>query len=136
MNDEIVSGNWEVVGRNEKGQFAKGVSRAAGPGRYHISDLRKALASAVTTEDVYQVMTVLVKKAKTGDVDAIRLLFDRLFGKLPQMKLQLEETTQTINVQVQKLSDLSNEELDTVNRVLLQLQPEENAAQSEQHPSS
>jgi len=72
-------------GRTVSGQFAKG--NAGGPGNPHgkrVADLRAALLEAVTPEDIRAVAHTLVKRAKMGEVQAIRELFDRLLGKPQQ----------------------------------------------------
>ncbi len=68
--------------RDPGGRFVKG--NAGGPGNPHnaaIARLRKALHAAVTEEDIEQVISVLVAKAKEGSLPAIRELLDRTIGK-------------------------------------------------------
>jgi hypothetical protein len=80
-------------GRTVSGQFAKG--NAGGPGNPHgkrVADLRAALLEAVTPEDIRAVAHALVRRAKMGEVQAIRELFDRLLGK-PQQGGDGDEAT-------------------------------------------
>lgn len=49
---------------------------------------------AVTEEDIVSVARTLIRKAKGGNVEAIKALFDRVFGKCPQsLYLGLDDTT-------------------------------------------
>lgn len=69
-------------GRTDRGRFAKG--NAGGPGNPHakrVADLRAALVEAVTPADIAAVAKALVRRAKEGEVPAIRELFDRLMGR-------------------------------------------------------
>lgn len=69
-------------GRDERGRFTAG--NAGGPGNPHaaqVGRLRSALVSAVTEEDMREVITALVDKAKAGSIAAARVLFDRVLGK-------------------------------------------------------
>lgn len=69
-------------GRTARGRFAKG--NPGGPGNPHarrVAALRTALLASVTERDVKQVAQALVKRAKQGDVPAVRELLDRLLGK-------------------------------------------------------
>ena len=67
--------------RDERGRFLPG--NEGGPGNPYIkrvAALRKALLEAVTPEDIVQVVAALIEKAKKGDVNAAKILFDRTFG--------------------------------------------------------
>jgi hypothetical protein len=69
-------------GRDEQGRFTAGNN--GGPGNPHaaqVGRLRTALLNAVTEDDMREVVLALVGKAKTGDVVAARVLFDRVLGK-------------------------------------------------------
>jgi ribosomal protein L17 len=60
------------------------VGNPGGPGNPHaeqVGRLRSALLNAVTEEDIRQVVSALIGKAKSGDVHAARILFDRVLGK-------------------------------------------------------
>ena len=69
-------------GRTPRGQFAKG--NEGGPGNPYakrVAALRSALLESVTEADIRAVARALVKRAKEGDVPAVRELLDRLLGK-------------------------------------------------------
>ncbi len=69
-------------GRTPRGQFAKG--NPGGPGNPYArrtAALRSALLDAVTEQDIRAVARALVKRAKAGEIPAIRELLDRLLGK-------------------------------------------------------
>ncbi len=70
-------------GRTAKGQFAKG--NPGGPGNPHakrVAGLRQALLEAVSEDDLRAIAKTLVKKAKGGDLPAIRELLNRVLGKV------------------------------------------------------
>ena len=72
-------------GRLPDGRFAKG--NPGGPGSPYVRQLaawRKAMAEAVTPEDIGAVVKALVEKAKTGEAWAVRELLDRTLGKATQ----------------------------------------------------
>ena len=76
-------------GRDARGRFAKG--NTGGPGNPHarkVAQLRSALLRAVSAGDLRAVVTQLVDQAKAGDVQAARLLLDRLFG--PAVSIDFE----------------------------------------------
>ena len=71
-------------GRTARGQFAKG--NPGGPGNPHakrVAWLREALLEAVSEDDLRAIARTLVKKAKGGDLPAIRELLNRVIGKSP-----------------------------------------------------
>lgn len=72
-------------GRGKHGQFAKG--NPGGPGNPQASrvlKLRAALLEAVTPTAMKRVATKLVLLAEGGDIDAMRLLFDRVLGRVAE----------------------------------------------------
>lgn len=80
MNDPTPNG--VNGGRDAQGRFAKG--NKGGPGNplsKRISKLRTALIEAVSPADMRAIVAALIEKAKTGDVIAARVLFDRVLGK-------------------------------------------------------
>ena len=82
--------------RSSNGQF--GVGNPGGPGNPYarrVAALRTALMDAVTDDDIRAVATALVKRAKAGEVPAIRELLDRLVGKPTE---RAEQSHATINV--------------------------------------
>jgi len=69
-------------GRDSAGKFLPG--NGGGPGNPHagrVAKLRSALMKAVSEKDVRDVAKALVTAAKDGDVQAAKLLFDRVIGK-------------------------------------------------------
>lgn len=65
-----------------KGRFPKG--NPGGPGNPHaraVHRLRSALLKAITPDDVKKMVAVLIRKAKKGDVIAIKELLDRTVGR-------------------------------------------------------
>lgn len=74
--------NGDNGGRDTRGRFAAG--NAGGPGNPYakkVAEFRRALVDAVTPEDLEAVAKALVRKAKAGEIPAIRELLDRLLGK-------------------------------------------------------
>lgn len=68
-------------GRDERGRFTPGNKAARGnPYARRVAQLRSALLRAVSADDVQAVARKLVEQAKAGDVQAARVLLDRLFG--------------------------------------------------------
>ncbi len=70
------------AGRGPDGKFAPG--NAGGPGNPHaraIGQLRTAMMSSVSADDVGEVVRGLVRAAKLGEPWAVREFLDRLFGK-------------------------------------------------------
>src|SRR5436309_2276894 len=71
-----------VPGRDAKGRFAPG--NAGGPGNpfaRQTAELRKVLLEVVTPEELRQVAFSLLLRAKTGNLAAIKLLFQYVLGK-------------------------------------------------------
>ena len=69
-------------GRDASGRFVKGWK--GGPGNPHarqVAAIRSVLMSAVSDDDLVQMVRALVKKAKAGDVMAAREVLDRMLGK-------------------------------------------------------
>ena len=76
--------------RDSKGRFLPG--NPGGPGNpqaRNVATWRKALAEAVSAEDVTQVAQRLVDAAKAGEPWAVRELLDRLLGK-PHVQIELQ----------------------------------------------
>ena len=88
-------------GRDATGRFAKG--NPGGPGNPYnkrVAQLRSALISAVTEDDVRGIIQALVEKAKSGDVAAAKEVLDRTLGKPQEADLiarmeELEEILAT-----------------------------------------
>ena len=86
-------------GRNPDGTFAAG--NPGGPGNPHaarVAQLRKALFDTVTEQDMQDVIRALVDAAKGGDIQAARILFDRILGKPLEADIleRIEQLEQTI----------------------------------------
>jgi hypothetical protein len=76
-------------GRTSRGQFAKG--NPGGPGNPYArrtAALRSALLDAVTEADIRAVAKALVKRAKDGEVPAVRELLDRILGRASDVQAQ------------------------------------------------
>lgn len=71
-------------GRQAGGRFAAGNSYGRGnPHARQTAALREALLSAVTPDDVLDVVRSLLEQAKLGNVQAARELLDRTCGRVP-----------------------------------------------------
>ena len=69
-------------GRDSHGRFCKG--NRGGPENpisQQVSQIRRVLLSAVTEEDLADIVQSLINKAKAGDTLAAREIMDRLMGK-------------------------------------------------------
>ena len=69
-------------GRGAGGRFAKG--NPGGPGNPYgrrLAEIRSVLMSAVSDDDLRAIASMLVEKAKGGDVMAAREVLDRMLGK-------------------------------------------------------
>ncbi len=66
------------TGHDSKGRFTKGNKCARGR---QVTDLRRALLSAVSPQDMEAIAGKLVEMARGGDLAAAGLLFDRVLGK-------------------------------------------------------
>jgi hypothetical protein len=115
-------------GRAADGRFA--VGNPGGPGgsafAKRSAQLRQTLIDAVSEQDIRDVATKLVERAKAGDVDAARLLFDRLLGKPvmpvavktePADEIRTVETV-TLNQAIEQLKRATPEEREIVRRAM------------------
>jgi hypothetical protein len=77
--------------RDGNGRFVKGHKGMTGPQPTAIKSkqLREALLAAVTAADIQEIVKKLVAKAKAGDVQATKEIFDRCLGK-PQQSHNVE----------------------------------------------
>ena len=72
-----------VISHDTNGRFAAGNTLGRGnPHAAQVARLRSAMLSAVSEDDMKAVVGKLVALAKDGDVPAIKLLFDRVLGKV------------------------------------------------------
>ncbi len=80
--------------RDTRGRFRSG-HQLGGPGNpfaQRVAQLRSMILEAVTEDDLRAVILALIKRAKDGDISAIRELLDRLVGKAPSpVLLDLQE---------------------------------------------
>jgi hypothetical protein len=70
-------------GRDTRGRFAPGCK--PGPGNvfaHRVHELRAQLYACTTDAAVRAIFKRLISDARKGDKDAVRILFDRLFGKV------------------------------------------------------
>lgn len=80
--------------RDEQGRFAKG--NAGGPGNPYAATtarLRAALLSAVTEQDIRDVIAALVAQARQGNVPAARELLERVCGRVPLTAIGTDDGT-------------------------------------------
>ena len=92
MNNRTDNG---ANGRDANGRFTTG--NKGGPGNPHakqVAVMRAALLSAVTPEDLHDVIRVLIEKALSGNVSAIKELLDRLYGK-PKVAVEMKQELQS-----------------------------------------
>lgn len=80
-------------GRDSQGRFAPG--NPGGPGNphaRHVGCLRSALLSSVTEEDMRAIAKQLTEKVKSGDLRAIKELFNRTLGRPTSPRLRRHAT--------------------------------------------
>ncbi|MDA1052329.1 MAG: hypothetical protein O3C40_17870 [Planctomycetota bacterium] len=83
-------------GRDARGRFSTG--NAGGPGNPQakkVAALRTSLLASVTPADLRGAVKALIRKAKTGDVPAIRELLDRTLGK-PASSVELSHSVDSL----------------------------------------
>lgn len=105
----------DPAGRGADGKFAKGNKGGPGnPFNRQVAALRKALLDRVTAEDIEEVLAVLLIKAKSGDLAAIKLLLSYTIGKpgpavdpdtLDQQEWQIHQQAAVPPQQVHELMD-------------------------------
>ena len=69
-------------GRTSSGRFAPG--NPGGPGNPHgrrVAQLRAALISAVSDDDIKEIIQTIVAKAKNGELSACKILFEHVIGR-------------------------------------------------------
>ena len=68
--------------RDESGRFTKG--NKGGPGNPYarqVAAMRSTLLAAITEDDLREVATALLSRAKAGDTSAAKLLFSYVVGR-------------------------------------------------------
>lgn len=79
-----------VDGRAANGRFAPGNRLAKGnPAARHVQKLRFSMLRGVKPGDLQKIISKLIEQAIAGDVQAAKLLMDRLFG--PPLPIDVEE---------------------------------------------
>ena len=97
-------------GRTSKGTFAPGNKLGKGnPWGRHANQLRSLLFGAVTPEDFLEIVQMLIKKAKEGDLPSIKEFLDRLIGKAPSSLDVPEEGEEQSEEDNFSFEDLSQE---------------------------
>lgn len=72
-----------TTNHGKNGQFTKGNTAARGnPYTKKAAEMRKALYSSVTAQDIQKIVDTLKAQAVAGDLKAISLLLDRLLGSI------------------------------------------------------
>lgn len=97
MSDETPQN--ESKDRDGKGRFAKGCKGGPGnPHAQHVARLRAELFRAVKPADLRQVVEALLRQAKTGDVQSIKELLQRLLG--PPVEFDLLERLEALEAKI------------------------------------
>ncbi len=90
-------------GHDTAGRFSAGNQLGRGnPHAAQVARLRSVMLAAVSEDDLRTVVGMLVEKAKGGDVNAIKLLFDRTLGKVVAIE---DPKASGITPRVQELID-------------------------------
>ena len=88
-----------MSGRDGKGRFTKGNTEGRGnPFAHKVNKLRAALLEEVTEKNIRAILKNVVKQAEQGDLAAVKILLDRIFGPpIPADIIQrLEDLEQTM----------------------------------------
>lgn len=104
-------------GRDQSGKFAAGNAFGRGnPTARHAQRLRQLFITAVTEDDVKEIVRKLVELAKGGDIQAANLLLTRALGKpsTSDNTLPLDDSpvVLTIEEQIQALGPVTMENLE------------------------
>lgn len=106
MSEPIANGsNGE---RDPRGRFAKGNRGGTGnPYAKQVAELRKSMMKAVTKRDMQQIVEKLIAKAKAGDLRAVDLLLNRIFGApvAADVMAQIEELETEITELIRSRED-------------------------------
>ena len=109
--------------RDEKGRFVKGFSGNPAGKPKGVKHMTTILSEALTkvaegsgdSEDI-TIVKALIKKAKAGDVTAIREIWDRMEGKAQQF---IDHTTDGEPIVTKDVSQMTQEEIDEYLRLKL-----------------
>ena len=91
-----------MSGRDGKGRFVAGNKEGRGnPFAHKVNKLRAALLQEVSEKSIRAILKNVVKQAEQGDLAAVKILLDRIFGPpIPADLIQrLEELERTIGDQ-------------------------------------
>ena len=81
MSETTAPSATEDNGRDETGRFGPGNRFAKGnPHAKRVAQLRSAMLEAVSEDDLRQVITSMLSRAKAGDVPAAKVLLERVMG--------------------------------------------------------
>jgi len=107
MASPFANGN----GRRADGRFAPGNKAARGHGSplgVAVAKLRAELIRAVSAADIRAIALSLKKKARGGDLKAIAILLDRLFG--PSMPTDVYEEMAQLKGEIERVThELAND---------------------------
>jgi hypothetical protein len=101
-------------GRDNAGKFSAGNSFGRGnPVARHAQRLRQLFVTAVTEEDIRDIVSKLVAMAKNGDIQAANLLLTRALGKpsTSEVTLPLDDVL-TLDEQILALGPVTRENLE------------------------
>lgn len=108
MNDGQQTG---LTARDSRGRFLPGNPGGTGnPHSKKVQQLRSTMLKCITAKDMQVIVKTLIDKSKQGDLEATRLLFDRVLGKVPEA-VALEVTQPLDYDKVIDLSQIPTEEL-------------------------
>lgn len=108
----------DATGRDQSGRFGPGNTFATGnPVQRHAQRLRQLFVTAVSEQDIRDIVLKLVELAKAGDIAAANLLLTRALGKpsTTETTLPLDDTPIT------ELQQVTN--LEQAREYTLRLQP-------------
>jgi hypothetical protein len=90
------------------GRFAPGNKCSVGNGAYRqAAALRRALISAVSPEDMVEVITTIVQLAKGGSIPAAKILFDRTLG--PPEAIDVMKRLEELEAKLGEFIDAKNQ---------------------------
>jgi hypothetical protein len=109
----------DANGRDQSGKFSAGNGFGKGnPTARHAQRLRQLFVTAVTEQDIRDIVLKLVELAKAGDIAAANLLLTRALGK----PSTTETTLPLDNTPITELQQVTN--LEQAREYTLRLQPD------------